>query len=353
MSVFVREKNEKTVRNLSKDNVPFLWFQLLIDILIRIPYNDQAKDEMLHECRKHYGIPCKDEEEVEENMTVNNYAKTAEEDMINFEKNYKSNEALKFYTNDSFLYRLFNLALRTENIDLLFIFRFFLADMYKHLQKLYLEQFPDQLPHTVFRGQLMTNQEFNSLKDNIGHLMPINTFFSTTEDRHAAEMFSGFGADPNMLSVLFEIEVYIISLTVKRPFVSISHLSTMPDELEVLFSVGSMFRIESVQDTQSIEGYWYVKLKLVEDDSDINEFRVELEKEYCDESDLCSLGSVLIAMGDYKRDERYFRMLLEYLPADHPNTYRIYSCLGKIAHNKGDRQTSLNPFRPDVAIWQH
>ncbi|CAF3004081.1 unnamed protein product [Rotaria sp. Silwood2] len=116
----------------------------------------------------------------------------------------------------------------------------------------------------------------------------------------------------------------------------------MPDELEVLFSVGSMFRIESVQDTQSIEGYWYVKLKLVEDDSDINELRVELEKEYCDESDLCSLGSVLIAMGGYKRAERYFRMLLEYLPADHPNTYRINSCLGKIAHNKEDHQTSLN-----------
>jgi tetratricopeptide (TPR) repeat protein len=81
---------------------------------------------------------------------------------------------------------------------------------------------------------------------------------------------------------------------------------------------------------------------LVEDDSDINELRNDLEKEYCDEGDLCSLGLALIAMGDYERAERYFHMLLEYLPEDHPNTNRIYSSLGRIAQNKGDHQTSLN-----------
>jgi tetratricopeptide (TPR) repeat protein len=155
-------------------------------------------------------------------------------------------------------------------------------------------------------------------------------------------MFSGYGVDPHMQSVLFEIEVGVIVSTVKRPFALISHISTKPGESEFLFSVGSMFRIESLADRRSIEGYWHVKLKLVEDDSDINELKMELEKEHCDESDLSSLGSVLIVMGDYKRAERYFLILLEYLPADHPATYRIYSCLGKIAHNKGDHTTSLD-----------
>jgi hypothetical protein len=76
-----------------------------------------------------YGIPCEDDEQTEENIvntTIKTYDKKAEKDMLEFEKNYKSAEALKFYTNDSFLYRLFNQAFRTENIDLLFIFRFFL-----------------------------------------------------------------------------------------------------------------------------------------------------------------------------------------------------------------------------------
>ncbi|CAF5015244.1 unnamed protein product, partial [Rotaria socialis] len=49
VSIFSREKNEKTVRDLNKENSRFLWLQLLVDILIKIPYNDQTKDEMLHE----------------------------------------------------------------------------------------------------------------------------------------------------------------------------------------------------------------------------------------------------------------------------------------------------------------
>ncbi|CAF1335730.1 unnamed protein product [Rotaria sordida] len=346
VSVFLRDNTEKTVRDLSKDNARFLWHQLLIDIFIKMPYNDQAKDEMLLECRQYYGIPHKDDEDREENMVniaMNNYDKKAEKDMIDFEKNYNPMEALKFYTNDSFLYRLFNRAFRTENIDLLFIFRFFLADMYKHLQKLYLEQFPDNLPHTVYRGQLMTDLEFNSIKNNVGRLISINTFFSTTKDISVAEMFSGFGTCPdlNVLSVVFEIDVDITHSTSRRPFASLNASTTFSDESEVVFSVGSMFRIESIEDRRTINGYWYVRLKLVEDDSDISELRNELEKKYCDESDLCSLGSALIAMGDYQRAERYFRMLLEYMPEGHPNTHRVYSCLGTIAHDEGDHQMSL------------
>jgi tetratricopeptide (TPR) repeat protein len=345
VSVFDRDKNVKTFRDLNKDNTRFLWLQLLIDILIKIPYNDQAKDEMLLECRKHYGISCQDDEKADENTfntTVNKYDKNAEKDMLEFEKNYKSTEALRFYTNDSFLYRLFNQAFRTENIDLLFIFRFFLADMYKNLQKLYFEQFPDDLPHTVYRGQFMTNLEFKSIENNIGRLMSINTFFSTTVDLDVAKLFSGLGGNPDMLSVLFKIEIDITRSTSKRPFASISAFSKMSDELEILFSVGSMFRIEYAQDKRTTDGYWEVKLKLVEDDDDLSELRNELEKEYCDEGDLCSLGLALRAMGDFERAERYFRMLLEYMPEDNDNTRRIYSSLGTLARDKGDHQTSLN-----------
>ncbi|CAF1322539.1 unnamed protein product [Rotaria sordida] len=46
-------------------------------------------------------------------------------------------------------------------------------------------------------------------------------------------------------------------------------------------------------------------------------------------------------MGDYQRAERYFRMLLEYMPEGHPNTHRVYSCLRIIARDKGDHQMSL------------
>ncbi|CAF1367926.1 unnamed protein product [Rotaria sordida] len=265
----------------------------------------------------------------------------AEKNLINFEKNYKSSEALKFYTNDSFLYRLFNRAFRTENIDLLFIFRFFLADMYKHLQKLHSEQFRDKLLRTVFRGQVMTGSEFNSIKNNIGHLMSVNTFFSTTITRDVTEMYSGSGEDAKMLFVLYEIEVHTTRSMIKRPFASINELSQFSDEDEVVFSVGSMFRIKYVEDHRLLSRYWYVQLILVEDDSDMSELRNDLEQRFCDKGNLRSLGIALRAMGDYEGAEHYFQMLLEYIPESHHNMGHIYSDLARTAFDKGDYQTTI------------
>jgi hypothetical protein len=49
-----------------------------------------------------------------------------EQDKIkDLEENYSVNEAISWYTIDSFLFRILNKAFRTENIDIIFKFRFF------------------------------------------------------------------------------------------------------------------------------------------------------------------------------------------------------------------------------------
>ncbi|CAF1685930.1 unnamed protein product, partial [Didymodactylos carnosus] len=52
-----------------------------------------------------------------------------------FDENYISNDAIRWYTRESFLYRLLNKALRTENIDIIFKFRFFIVDLYNQLKQ--------------------------------------------------------------------------------------------------------------------------------------------------------------------------------------------------------------------------
>ncbi|CAF4183835.1 unnamed protein product, partial [Rotaria magnacalcarata] len=52
-----------------------------------------------------------------------------------FEQNYSSNQAVWWYTRDSFVYRLLNKALRVQNIDLLFLFRFFIRDIEVQLKQ--------------------------------------------------------------------------------------------------------------------------------------------------------------------------------------------------------------------------
>ena len=51
-----------------------------------------------------------------------------------FEKDYSSERSLWWYTRHSFLSRLLNKALRTENIDIIFKFRFFIKELYRQLK---------------------------------------------------------------------------------------------------------------------------------------------------------------------------------------------------------------------------
>ncbi|CAF4389186.1 unnamed protein product, partial [Adineta steineri] len=51
-----------------------------------------------------------------------------------FERRYQSNQdAAKWYTADSFLYRLLNQVLRTEAIDPIFKFRYYIQDLHNQL----------------------------------------------------------------------------------------------------------------------------------------------------------------------------------------------------------------------------
>ena len=118
---------------------------------------------MLSTCRLHYKDDTSEMKKVEE-----------------FTKNCKSVNAVKYYTDDSFVYRLFNPGFRIENMDLIFTFRFFLIGMYKHLQQLYSNQFLSDTSYSnyrlvVYRGQRMKMIKVCHIQDNVGRLISINS----------------------------------------------------------------------------------------------------------------------------------------------------------------------------------
>jgi hypothetical protein len=251
ISIFNKDEHEKTLRNLKKDNARFIWFQLLVDILIKIPHNNQTIEEMFHECKNFQ-------------KGDKSTAKAIEE----LRQNYKSPDALCHYTADTFLFKRFNRALRTENIDFLFVFRLFLADMYNQLRQLYIEQFVNDTikinnPLELYRGQQMTVNEFNIIKENVGHLVSINSFFSTTKNYPIASVFAGYGVEAqesNIISVVFQINVEDTGHSLKRPFASLQKISKVEAEDEVLFSVGTIFRVEDVITIPGTTKDWHVTL---------------------------------------------------------------------------------------------
>jgi hypothetical protein len=54
MGLLGLDANGKSIRGLNKEQATFMWNQILIEILLRMPIGEKTKDEMLNLCRQHY-----------------------------------------------------------------------------------------------------------------------------------------------------------------------------------------------------------------------------------------------------------------------------------------------------------
>ncbi|UJR17524.1 hypothetical protein I4U23_004419 [Adineta vaga] len=291
---------DKSIQDLDKESATFLWFHLLVEILLRLPDSTtiDAKTEMLDECRLHY-----DDNDFELGK------------IKDFEKNYSPENALQWYTHDSFLYRLINRAFRTEDIDIIFKFRFFICDLFNQMLNIYNQTSKTSENLTVYRGQMMTTDEFNKIRHNVDNLISINTFFSTTTSCEIALLFAGEpNHEPSMESVIFQIEIN--TDLVKNPFVNLIQESKYKHEKEILLSMGFLFRIDEIDQLDS--GHWSVSLTAVnEQDTKTNELLTYLKNEIGESSTLLQLGEFLGTMGEYKKSRHYYEILLKQLPIEH------------------------------------
>ncbi|CAF1394223.1 unnamed protein product, partial [Rotaria sordida] len=139
---------------------------------------------------------------------------TSELSLLNeFEKFYSLEQALWWYTREEFLYRLINKALCVLNIDLLFLCRFFIRDIQQQLEQQQCLSFL-----YLYRCQLMTKEEIQLLQNSIG----------------------------------------------VKPFANITSFSYFPEEEEILFMLGSIFRLISVDRDE--DELWIIRIVLVGDE---------------------------------------------------------------------------------------
>ena len=110
------DQDEYANKDLSAQSSDFLWIQLFHDVLLHLPRNQQAKKQMIDTCRHYYRDNIKQLKLIDE-----------------FEYEYQSNEAVRWYLKKSFLRKIINKALRTEDIDQLYTLRYFLGDLVEHL----------------------------------------------------------------------------------------------------------------------------------------------------------------------------------------------------------------------------
>lgn len=215
---------DKPIRDLEHESSSYLWYQLFRDTLMTMhTETDQCKQQLINYCRSYYRLNKK-------------YL----EDINTFEQTYKSSDAIRWYTKDSFLYRFVNKALRTEDIEALFRLRFFIKDLCKNLKLLFDENFEayqeslDEM--IVYRGLTLPIDVIDRLTQSVGKYVSTNGFLSTSLKCDVAEMFSA--------NVIFEIRIQTDLKNIIYGY--IAKMSINPSEDEVLFDLGAIFQIKDV-----------------------------------------------------------------------------------------------------------
>lgn len=235
-------------------------FRLTFECLKAASCRTHAKRDMVENCRMFYR---------------HNLAQLATID--DFEKEYCSTDAISWYTKHSFIYKLINSALRAQNVDILCLFSFFIRDLQKQLAHTYssLVETHRNDVFKVYRGMRISSSELNQLRHNADALVTTTSYMSTSKIREVATLFATKSVVENLEPVLFEITIDL-STVGKACFADVSAFSCFPEEEEVLFNFGSVFRIHSVDYDVGL-GIWLVSMS------------VASTKEYLDVPELCRL----------------------------------------------------------------
>ncbi|CAF0880720.1 unnamed protein product [Adineta steineri] len=303
----------------------FVFSQVLIDCLLRLKSNPADKDELIKRCKNDYGGNRRELEYIGE-----------------FEKKYTPDKALRWYTKDTFFYKSLNAALRKQNIHMMFLFREFIKDIQQRLQK-----YKSEKVLKVYRAQMMTSEELQRLQESVGKLISINSFFSTSMD--FSKVFAFLKRSKTLEAVVFEIKADP-QMARNKPFADISKDSDYPGEAEVLFMIGSIFRLDSID--QNNRKIWVIKMTLSsEEEHDIKEVLRYMKGQVgTGETNLRTLGKVLWKMGKFDLAEQYFLRLLKQLPADDPSSSALYEDLGELAALRGEYDNSVQWHQKSIAL---
>lgn len=322
ISVF-KAKTELDEQSSTGLNGQFIHSQLLIECLIRMKPTSNEKQELADFCKEEYKDNPDQLEIVKE-----------------FERDYTLDRSLWWYTRDSFLYRLLNKALRVQNIDLLYLFRFFIRDLRNAL-----EQHKCSSVMSSYRAQRMLREEIDTLRKSVGEFISMNSFFSTSINRNEARRFWQFETvQDDIEEVFFEITSNP-NLDNIKPFADITELSFYPKEKEVLFMAGSIFRLSDIR--QNTDGVWIIQMTLCsENDNKLQTLLQYLKQELgSDETNLLSFSNTLYQMGRLDHAEKYAQLYLDSLSANHQHITNCYQVFGNIADKRGECDVSLRWYQ--------
>ena len=268
----------------------FFGFNFFHDVILDLSRNELAKEQMIDTCRYYYRNNLEQLQLIDE-----------------FEQDYESDEAIRWYLTKSFLRKMINKALKMKDIDLLYKLRYFIGNLFENLADQHQQIIESGKETFMFYQEIkLPKNKFEKLKENKGKLISMKGFLTIT-DPHLSSSVSTTKTTrqtTNLVTVLFQIECNLYELGNNFIFTNINECSIQDD---ILFDLNATFRLENIEKYEEI---WIIKMIA------ISQGRTILEK-YIDDTrrqmEILSLpiifGRLMIDMSQWDQSRNYFEHL--------------------------------------------
>jgi tetratricopeptide (TPR) repeat protein len=335
---FAKKMDGATGPNRDTLDSSFMYTQILKEILLTIDFDQGHIKEFLTYCRK---------------QLVNSTTEMKNVDKI--EKEYHRDQAIWWYTYQCFLYSMLNKALRKMEVNLITTMGFFVRDLHEHIAALHSQQYGGHNhsdSFTVYRGQGLSQTDFNQLQTTQGGLLAFNNFLSTSLDRAVSLAFAeSITSNPDLIGVLFEINIHpSISST---SFANVKNVSYFQEEEETLFSMHSIFRIGQVKQIEKNNNrLWQVDLTLTGDhDPQLQELTKSMQEDTEGPTGWFRLGLLMIKVAQFDKAQQAFEMILD-RTTDEKEKGQIYHYLGWIKNEQGQNTEAITYYEESLKIKQ-
>ncbi|CAF3455382.1 unnamed protein product [Rotaria socialis] len=257
-------------------------------------------------------------------------------DVAQFERDYRPESAVWWYTREPFIYQKLNWALRTLDATIILKLSFILCDLHRQIETLHQKQ-------SGFR---------KTTKKNKGGLLSFNNFLSTTSDLDVSLDFAeSASVNPDIVCVLFQMSIDTRITTTS--FVSIREFSEFIDENEILFSMHTVFRIVDVFKVETDHPLYNVNLELTsEDDSSLTKLREHFTKKTEDEPGWTRLARLLLQLDHFDEAEQLCNDLLQQHKASIVTKASLYNIIGFSKAERGELDVTLSFYHKTLEIFR-
>ncbi|CAF0942755.1 unnamed protein product [Adineta ricciae] len=318
----------------------YIYTKILKELLAASQFEDKHMAQFSTYCRQLF---------VHNNVQLQN--------ITEFEQSYYDKTPIWWYTHSSFLYSMVNHALRLMISDVIVRTGFFIAALHQHIDQLHKIQCTCQssiVPFTVYCGHGLSKTKFEELVHSLHGFLSFNTFLLASKNSRPSHKFiETIVKDSDLIGIHFILHVDPTQTV--TPFAFIGDISYSRDENEVLFSLHTIFRIDSIKQIDAADDNRLYEVNLMLTDSINEELYVSTDiskRESLSNTEAWyRLAEALLKNNQLRQAEEVYNSLLNSITIENEQAV-IYIQLAWIQEKQEHYREAIHFYKKAIEIYE-